>query len=393
MIQCQKLLGKQILPLLVHQIAVEEKERQQENIIGDIFQKEDKTMKLDYSIESPEERNELVKAILAETPEPSQKYLEILGDYLVLCMEKQEKKQKKILTDNRMTTINKRETSFEGLTAKLENGEDGIYNLITNDKNIIFSPSVRITEKDVREIQPLRQLRESIKEIEKQIATASGKRLYSLKKTLIEMRQDQYVIKNAYRKPIYFLKTMRNIGKLDLTEKVWVDDGEVVSDGLIHLFDPDHISALICNYSELKQDTYSNLTSDARWLLLDLEDNITEALKDYPLYEDIILYKVDGCTNIEIQNILLEKYGIKHSLEYISSLYRNKIPKLIAEYNQNEWLIWHYTMEEKGKWKKCSRCGEIKLAHNRFFSKNKTSKDGYYSICKCCRNTKKTEVK
>ena len=47
-----------------------------------------------------------------------------------------------------------------------------------------------------------------------------------------------------------------------------------------------------------------------------------------------------------------------------------------------------YTEEEKGQWKRCSRCGEIKLAHNKFFSKNKTSKDGFYSICKKCRNKK-----
>ena len=33
--------------------------------------------------------------------------------------------------------------------------------------------------------------------------------------------------------------------------------------------------------------------------------------------------------------------------------------------------------------------GQIKLAHNKFFSRNKSSKDGYYSICKDCRNKKK----
>ena len=95
-------------------------------------------IKVDDRIESPQERNEWVKGILAETANPGEQYLEILADYLVLCMEKQEKKEKKILTDNRMMTVNKRETSFEGLVGQLENGEGGIYNLVTNDKNVIF---------------------------------------------------------------------------------------------------------------------------------------------------------------------------------------------------------------------------------------------------------------
>lgn len=95
-------------------------------------------IKLDYTLETPEERNELVRKILEENPDPNDKYLEILADYLILCMEKQERKEKKILTDNRLMTVNKRETSFEGLVSQLENGEDGIYNLINSDKNMIF---------------------------------------------------------------------------------------------------------------------------------------------------------------------------------------------------------------------------------------------------------------
>ena len=91
-------------------------------------------IKLDYTLATPEERNELVKKILEANPEPNEKYLEILTDYLIFAMEKQEKKERKILTDNRMMTVNKRETSFEGLVSQLENGEDGIYNLITNNK-------------------------------------------------------------------------------------------------------------------------------------------------------------------------------------------------------------------------------------------------------------------
>ena len=95
-------------------------------------------IKLDYTLETPEERVALVNKILEENPEPNEKYLEILADYLILCMEKQEKKERKILTENRLMTVNKREISYEGLVSQLENGEDGIYNLVTNDKNVIF---------------------------------------------------------------------------------------------------------------------------------------------------------------------------------------------------------------------------------------------------------------
>ena len=61
-------------------------------------------------------------------------------------------KKKKLLTENRLSTVNKRETSYEGLISQLENGEDGIYNMINADKNAIFSPKVMITKQDVEEI-------------------------------------------------------------------------------------------------------------------------------------------------------------------------------------------------------------------------------------------------
>lgn len=62
-----------------------------------------------------------MKQILQELEEqgeqPNEKYLEILADYLIMCMEKQERRERKILTDNRMVTVNKNETSFEGLVS------------------------------------------------------------------------------------------------------------------------------------------------------------------------------------------------------------------------------------------------------------------------------------
>lgn len=365
-----------------------------ENIEEQLIEEDIKpTRKLDYSLQTPQERNELVKKIIDETP-PEQltnKYLTILSDYIIFAMDKEERKKKKILTDNRMVTVNRRETSFQGLAGQLENGEDGIYNIIANDKNIIFMPKITITEEDIKEISGLKDLRDAIDKVEKQFKAATGKRKFLLKKQLIEMRQDQYVLKSAYRRPMYMMNVTKSFSKLQLDGKITItEDGQIKSTELVSLFDQNHISALLCNYSKLKEDAWGKFSSDSYYLMEDLDNLIERTLKDkYPLYYDLLIYKIDGKQNIEIQELLNEKHGIKHSVEYISSLWRNKIPKLLAEQAQEDYLVWYYTMEERGKWKRCSRCGEVKLAHNRFFSKNKTSKDGFYSICKACRNKKK----
>ena len=346
-------------------------------------------IKLDYSLQTPEERNELVKQILAEDPNLSEKYMEVLADYLILCMEKQEKKEKRILTDNRMATVNKRECSFEGLVSQLENGEDGIYNLISENKQTIFQPKVTITKKDLEEIPPLKQLREAIEVWEAKLKVTEGRDAFTIKKALIEMRKDQYIIKNAYRRPVVPNKITRSKSVIKLEDKTHLfdEDGYPVPEG-ISLLDPAVCSAILCNYSRLKQDSWDQFDGDTWYLIHDFDVISDKALKDYPLYERIVEYKIDGMQNIDIQMAIQEEFGIKHSLEYISSLWRNKIPKLIASAAEDDYLDWYYREVERGKYKRCSRCGQIKLAHNKYFSKNKTSKDGFYSICKCCRNSK-----
>lgn len=350
------------------------------------------TIKLNYSLETPEERNELVKKIINNTPSEqlTPRYLEILSDYIIFAMDKQERKQKQILTDNHMVTVNKRETSFEGLVGRLENGEDGIYNMIANDKNIIFTPKFQITQQDIAEIPELKQLVDAIAEVEKAEKKAVGKKKFLLKKQLIAMRQDQYVIRSAYKPPIYCMNAIKSFSKIDFDENVSISgDDEIEDNSLVSFFNPKHVSALLCNYSRLKEDAWGKFYSDSYFLMEDLDTLIEKTLRDsYPMYYDLLIYKIDGKQNLEIQSLLNQKHNVKHSVEYISSLWRNKIPKLLSEQAQEDYLIWYYTTQKKGKWKKCSRCGEIKLAHNKFFSKNKTSKDHFYSICKCCRNKK-----
>ena len=346
--------------------------------------------KLDYTLQTPEERNELVTKILSEmTEEPSESYLEILADYLILAIEKQERKDKKLLTENRLATIRKRETSLEGLIAQFENGEDGFYNLVAeSDKNALFKPKISITKKDLEEIPELQQVRDAIKLWEEKFKTAEGRDKYIIKKAIIDLRRDQYIIKEAYRKPVMAKGVIHQKHTIPLDESWSFDeDGYVVPEG-VSLMNPKVVSAILCNYSALKQDCFAQYDKDLWFLMEDFDGISARALAEYPMYERIVEYKIDGMQNIEIQEEIEKEFGIKHSVEYISSLWRNKIPKIIASAAEDRFLDWYYLEVEYGKYKRCSRCKQIKLAHNKYFSKNKTSKDGFYSICKCCRNSK-----
>ena len=196
---------------------------------------------LDYTITDPKERIKLVQQILDELEEePSPAYLEILSNYIIYCMEKEERKERKIITDNRKVTIDKRETSYEGLVAQLENGEDGIYNMTDEgNKNVIFRPKVTITKKDLEEIPFLQQIKDAIALWQEKAKTATGKDIYTIKKAIIELRKDQYLIKDAYKVPILFKNITRSRNFIALEDKTCAFDenGYPIPQG-ISLLDP-----------------------------------------------------------------------------------------------------------------------------------------------------------
>ena len=356
------------------------------------------TLFLDYSLKTAEERKEYVEELLNTIPQPDTKTLSYLSDYMLFINDKdQTKKERKeehpITTKNREVTIEKRQVSYEGIVSTLENGEDGLYTMIRNDKNQILDPRDPISQRDIEEIPGMREHFEVLNQLQFQFDKATGPARRALKKAIIESWQQAYLLKaswyglsNRKTRPTGQIRTFAHI---ELPEDVYFDDqGYPRSNAKLSLLNPAHVSFLLCYYPQLKEECWDDFQCDLHYLLLDLEQLTEDALLEkYPLLWDLVVWKVDGLTNEEIQFKVDAKYGEWHTEQYYSSLWRKRIPKLIVEEAQRKYLIWYYTNIEKGYWKKCTKCGEIKLGHPMFFSKNSTP-DNFYSQCKECKNKK-----
>lgn len=155
-----------------------------------------------------------------------------------------------------------------------------------------------ITQSDLDTIPPLRQLRQTIGEWEHALRRTSGKEAYLIKKALIEMRKDQYIIKSAYQKPIVF-KTIARTEPPNppLEDKSWLDitpTGPVVRIEGVSFMNPQVVSAVLCNYSQLREDAWGNFSNDL-WAFMETFDEIAgRALCGHPIYECLVTLKVDG---------------------------------------------------------------------------------------------------
>lgn len=206
------------------------------------------------------------------------------------------------------------------------------------------------------------------------------------------MRKEQYIIKQAYTKPIVpcrITRSARSYLPLDDDSTLDIVPGNHPDLNVkgISLMNSTVVGAILQNYSKLKEDSYDQFRGDTWYLIQAFEETCDRALENFPIYQRILEMKIDKRQNSEIQKALREEFNETYSVEYLSNLWRKKIPGLIAVQAQEDFISYEYK-KRNFPMKKCSKCGQIKPAHTRFFSKNNTSLDGMYSICKKCRSQK-----
>jgi hypothetical protein len=332
--------------------------------------------------------------------------LEKLADYLLFADNKEQRKKSKeekeeysVLTKSQIERNNRKETLSDDLSYFEENVKNANnHSFYSEDKRFKNKMNIKeekpkkrkaklkqtdtksITKEDLEKYPVLKQTSEIIEKITQEIKKGkdefgnvlSADMIRKKKWLCIELKKDQVAYKDSMKKhvnPKSVIKQSLN-GKID-----------------VNFSDQEVVEFLFHEYSQLKQYCFDNIESDLKHVLMDFEKLVDETpFSD--ILKEIFILKIDGLCHSEINKELEHKYQIQFGKQHISTIIRNTIPKKIIDTHRKQLEDWFYREIVRGKYKCCTRCGEIKLATDNYFSKDKKGIFGYKSICKLCHSTK-----
>lgn len=270
-----------------------------------------------------------------------------------------------------MITVRKRETSLEGIQESFED-ENMAYGLFKEqgDKNVILSPKIAITEQDLEEIPFLRQLHETILQWEQLLKKSRGKDAFVIKKAIIDMRKDQYIIKQSYKQPISAHKIT----------KTYIKSGDdIINIYLTSLLDPKIVKKILTLYHDIQN-------SGEPEFKMTFDEIVNKALSNDPLRKRLYELRIQGYPDKEISSKLQDEFGRTFSVGYISHVFNVQIVKRITKQAEEDYLLWFYKKNNLPM-RRCNKCGELLPEHNVFFSCTKRKgKTAFLSTCKSCRN-------
>lgn len=280
---------------------------------------------LNKTIESSEDRLKLVEGIIDDLGEDNLKasHLRAMSDYLIDATVKERGERKgPIMTANRMVTIRNRETSSDALIDnKLEGGENTFHQLISkNPKNSILTHKTGITDEDIQNIPGLKLVVETINYLVGQLdkGIKEGRDVRYLRKTIIELRKNQYDIKNSYNQPMHLRSNINSYGE---QKEIDMDFANLET-----------VKSLLNNYLDIHKNLKNNdLGSDTYVLLTDFEDLLKEVFDENPEYKDVVILKMMGYNNSETAKIISEKCSKKCRSEYVGKIFRDIVPMLIVQ--------------------------------------------------------------
>lgn len=381
--------------------------------------------KLDFSIKSAQDRMNYIKSNINFSI-LSKKDIELCTNYVLYGKDSDDKSivdKKQVYIKTKYNSYNKTEPySLEAMMESPTFDET----LLSNQKYIYKKIKPTIDKEKCQNIPGMKNLWNQIDELDKKLKFAKENNLdskfcYHLNHMLIELRKEQYLLKDSYyperqikknyghyyNNPIdyqmnycvYPCGTAAN--ENDLKWKFPFNNGidfksvdiekEIEDKKRCHIpyfnfLDKDHIYFLCLNYYDIKDSVRNYPDSPLNGLLWTLDFYIEKAnLSEQQKF--IVEGKKLRLLNKEICRGLMEQLGIYHQENYVSTIW-NKTCQLIADaadLHYDEWCCKDYA----AAWKKCHCCGKMILKDSRNFVKKAKSPDGFTHRCKICDRKKR----
>lgn len=334
------------------------------------------------------------------------KEIDKISNYLLFATDKEERVEYKIYKDEALFQKMLKETSVEGVT---EGGEENVIHfLMEKGKNNKKAIQQIVTKEDIEKIPELKEYQKSLDSISfklKRLAyleklfsktsrfenidlltpedisllnqyklkvedlTQDKFKEFEKEKSLLQkhsalIKQDMIYIKDCKMGTIYFKQPLADSTEIDYDMIDWSNEEQIMA--------------------LLRQNKGMNLENDMGCIMFDLHRLIkrTDTLSDRD--RKILSFYRKGLTLEHIG----KKMGV--SKQSINSAL-NKIVKKIKEAYSEQYEDWYYRECEKGVYKKCSKCGEVKIENNKNFLVK--SNGNYYAHCRECEKARKKEKK
>lgn len=302
--------------------------------------------------------------------------LESMADYLLFAPdgERISKKTKynfypKGIFENKIMKKDKNleelvDSSNKSLTEG-ENSEDDVIDyLLRMGNNYKKSITQKIYAKDLVKSSVLRDYEEAILKSKDELSiTIDNRKRKQLGNIIFGMKNDQLMTKDFENGTIYFKQALA--------------DTTCIEYEMLDFNNVDHVTALL-KFPTLASYDFDN---DLNCLIYDLQKlldkiNLTkEEKKVLEVWREPTM----------IQEDIAKEFGC--SRQYVCKILINIAKKVSSQYNL-EYEDFHFLNNEKGEYKKCSKCGEIKLTSK--FTSKRDNKDKLENRCKLCEKERKS---
>lgn len=403
-------------------------------------------LKLDFSLETSKQRNELVSNFFEQNPDyvPTQHELDTISNYILYGKDEDGTS----VTDRREVEIDTKYSSYK--RRKTESLDELMEKPGFNENSIVTQYVYRVPKPSIDrevdcDIPGMRELWVSIDRLKYVLDVYDGKaelkdgetlpqysstQIYKLRHLLIELRKQQYQLKYSVDAFGYNPSVRRADARPtdSYAEFSWDgywfyplglvglsgDDGRFTAPAeqsnkvskwdrhrelseveskykVVDFSNSEHIYLISKMYQELLIAAQQDSDSVCGHIVKTIDFYVNEAgLSD--VKKCIWEMKCRRIGNTGIREMLREKFGVGYNENYISTIFKQNVCNEIADLVKLR-ADYYWNRDDEGAWKVCSRCGRKKLRDSREFMRKSKSSDGLATRCKECEKIVRAEAK